>query len=125
MQKYDWSMGKIWDDTPKRKSVKTSIKKEVIARQKYHCYKCKELLPATYHIHHKKSVSSGGSNRVSNLIALCPNCHADIHHKKRVGTKRKSIHKKKSSRKNRSKTSYDYSISRVEMPKVKFPKYKW
>jgi 5-methylcytosine-specific restriction endonuclease McrA len=68
----------------KRTTISTSIKKEVLVRQKYKCYKCKKMLPATRHFHHKKSVASGGKNTLSNIIALCPNCHSAIHHKKQV-----------------------------------------
>jgi len=67
-----------------RKSVSTSIKNEVLVRQKYKCYKCKKPLPATKHFHHKKPVSKGGKDTLSNLIALCPNCHSQHHHRQQV-----------------------------------------
>lgn len=81
----------------KRKSIPISIKREVVKRQHYKCAKCKKELPARYHIHHKKRVSDGGSNKPSNLIAICANCHSNIHHKESVKKATKKIKKKKSS----------------------------
>lgn len=34
-------------------------------------------------IHHVRQLSAGGSDRVSNTVALCPNCHRELHHGKR------------------------------------------
>ena len=31
-------------------------------------------------VHHIRSLASGGSDRVSNAVALCPNCHRHCHH---------------------------------------------
>lgn len=31
-------------------------------------------------VHHVLSLSFGGSDRVSNAIAVCPNCHRELHH---------------------------------------------
>ena len=68
----------------KRTAIPTSIKNEVLKRQNYKCYKCKKPLPAVKHFHHKRAVAKGGKNTVSNLIALCPNCHSEIHHKEKL-----------------------------------------
>lgn len=38
--------------------------------------KCKNK---TYEVHHIKEVSKGGTNTPANLIALCRNCHGDVH----------------------------------------------
>lgn len=31
-------------------------------------------------VHHVKRLASGGSDRVSNAVAVCPNCHRELHH---------------------------------------------
>jgi predicted HNH restriction endonuclease len=31
-------------------------------------------------VHHLKTLATGGSDRVSNAVALCPNCHRGLHH---------------------------------------------
>jgi 5-methylcytosine-specific restriction protein A len=31
-------------------------------------------------VHHVKRLASGGSDRVENAVALCPNCHRELHH---------------------------------------------
>lgn len=31
-------------------------------------------------VHHLKPLSEGGSDNMNNVIALCPNCHREIHH---------------------------------------------
>lgn len=31
-------------------------------------------------VHHVKTLADGGSDRVSNAVALCPNCHRAVHH---------------------------------------------
>ena len=78
----------------KRTRISKSIKDDVLTKQKYKCAGCGNLLPARKHFHHKKPVSQGGKNTVSNIIALCPNCHSEIHHKESV---RKANKKAKSS----------------------------
>jgi len=84
----------------KRKPVKSSVRREVCARQRYRCFKCDKMLPATYHIHHK---NPKGSNRISNLVALCPNCHAGRHHDIRVGGGKKGSGGKKNGKKTSSR----------------------
>lgn len=31
-------------------------------------------------VHHIKRLSDGGSDRITNVVALCPNCHREIHY---------------------------------------------
>lgn len=38
-------------------------------------------------VHHVLPLSSGGSDRISNAVAVCPNCHRELHH----GIKSKDI----------------------------------
>ena len=97
----------------KRTAIPTSIKNEVLLKQKYKCYKCKKTLPARKHFHHKKPVSKGGKNTLSNIIAVCPNCHSEIHHKEQL--------KKVNKRSRAKKKPYDpFDIKMPKPPKFKF-----
>ena len=51
---------------------------KIIARANLSCSICK-WDKATGDIHHIIEVSEGGSNEMSNLIYICPNCHRCIH----------------------------------------------
>lgn len=31
-------------------------------------------------VHHVKQLASGGSDKITNAVALCPNCHRELHH---------------------------------------------
>lgn len=79
----------------KRPHVPTSIKNEVKYRQNYKCYNCGRTLPATTHIHHKKLLSEGGTTTLDNLIALCPDCHAQHHHEEQLKEANKQQQQKK------------------------------
>ena len=52
-------------------------KKEVISRDGKNCKKCGSL--RHLHLHHITLLSRGGSNKISNLILLCENCHSKEH----------------------------------------------
>lgn len=56
---------------PPTENKKNRIKFERADRQCEYCDKQSDLLE----IHHIRSRASGGTNRPSNLIALCPDCH--------------------------------------------------
>ena len=58
-----------------KRSVSESKKKYVAANQNWKCGKCQQVLDATFEIDHKVDLQFGGSNHVSNLEALCRNCH--------------------------------------------------
>ncbi|MCK5610008.1 replication protein [Candidatus Pacearchaeota archaeon] len=60
--------------TPLSKKVTTVKRKSSLLNC---CYICK--FTEALHKHHIKPTSEGGSNRVSNKIHLCPNCHALTH----------------------------------------------
>lgn len=52
-----------------------------------HCECCMKPAPFTkpnglpyLEVHHVKRLSAGGSDRVSNAVAVCPNCHRELHH---------------------------------------------
>jgi len=61
----------------RKRSLTAADKKRIAAKQNWKCKKCKRLLPARYHIDHIKEFSGGGSDRESNLQALCSNCHSE------------------------------------------------
>ena len=46
------------------------------ASQSWNCAHCAQVLPAAYQIDHRIPLASGGADALSNLQALCPNCHA-------------------------------------------------
>lgn len=58
-----------------KRNVSSLTKKMVASNQKWKCGTCKQTLDFTYEIDHHIPLFKGGSNDVSNLIALCRNCH--------------------------------------------------
>jgi len=63
--------------TTNKRSVSETKKKFVASQQNWKCGKCKNQLNHTYEIDHKLRLEYGGGNDVSNLIALCRNCHGE------------------------------------------------
>lgn len=67
----------------KRKKVPPDLRRQVLEHQKYKCAICKRLFrkmkvrPKIHHIN-----LSPEDNRLNNLIAVCPNCHDQIHQDK-------------------------------------------
>lgn len=61
-------------NVPKR-SVSDARKKVVAAGQGWSCAHCHETLEASYEVDHVVELQDGGTNDVSNLMALCRNCH--------------------------------------------------
>lgn len=60
---------------PVKRVVSETRKKFVASSQNWRCGHCKKMLDHTFEIDHEVSLEKGGSNEVSNLIALCRNCH--------------------------------------------------
>jgi 5-methylcytosine-specific restriction endonuclease McrA len=58
-----------------KRSVTESKKKYVAANQNWKCGHCKNQLSASYEVDHINALYKGGDNSVSNLLALCRNCH--------------------------------------------------
>ena len=58
-----------------KRNVSQVKKKFVAAQQKWICHECQEVLEATYEVDHVIELHDGGSNDISNLVALCRNCH--------------------------------------------------
>ena len=63
----------------KRRSIPNSIALQVLTEAGYRCAvpTCRGILAVD--IHHLVEVSEDGSNELSNLLALCPTCHALFH----------------------------------------------
>ena len=59
----------------KKRSVSETKKKFVAAQQQWRCKDCQSMLTAWFEVDHVRSLESGGTNDVSNLVALCRNCH--------------------------------------------------
>lgn len=64
-----------------------AVKAWVLRRAEGVCECCKEMAPfATLdgspylEVHHLRTLADGGSDRVSNTVALCPNCHRRLHY---------------------------------------------
>ena len=60
-----------------KRSVSETKKKYVAAQQNWKCDNCKNMLTASFEVDHKIELQFGGSNHVSNLVALCRNCHGE------------------------------------------------
>ena len=58
-----------------RRSVSETKKKYVASQQGWSCKKCNKQLEATFEVDHVIELQDGGSNHISNLGALCRDCH--------------------------------------------------
>ena len=58
-----------------KRNVTSLTKKMIASNQEWKCGTCSQMLDYTYEIDHHIPLFKGGSNDVSNLIALCRNCH--------------------------------------------------
>ncbi len=63
--------------TSSKRSVSETKKKFVAAKQNWKCGKCQQQLTACFEVDHTKRLDQGGTNDVSNLVALCRNCHGE------------------------------------------------
>lgn len=61
--------------TKEKRNVTGLMKKKVAASQSWKCGSCNSTLDETYEVDHKVALFNGGSNDMSNLVALCPHCH--------------------------------------------------
>ena len=57
------------------RSVSGTKKKYIAAQQDWKCKHCGAQLDAWYEVDHILRLEYGGSNHVTNLVALCRNCH--------------------------------------------------
>ena len=60
---------------PTKRSVSETKKKFVASQQNWKCGDCKNQLNAWFEVDHKVRLEHGGGNDVSNLVALCRDCH--------------------------------------------------
>jgi hypothetical protein len=60
-----------------KRSVSETKKKYVASQQGWKCNRCQKQLTAWYEVDHKVRLEYGGSNEVSNLVALCRECHGE------------------------------------------------
>ena len=58
-----------------KRSVSETKKKYVAASQNWCCKHCTKQLPAWFEVDHKIKLEYGGSNDITNLEALCRECH--------------------------------------------------
>ena len=58
-----------------KRSVSDTKKKYVASQQNWTCIKCDQTLNHTFEVDHKVRLEYGGTNEVSNLEALCRECH--------------------------------------------------
>jgi len=57
--------------------IPEDVREDVLRRDKHRCCNCDNHLDVA--VHHIQFRSEGGSNEPSNLITLCPTCHASVH----------------------------------------------
>ena len=62
---------------PTKRSVSETKKKYVASMQDWKCKKCGNKLNAWFEVDHRVRLEHGGGNDVSNLVALCRECHGE------------------------------------------------
>jgi len=71
---------KVFDYWPTYPPDWEERREEVRSKANYTCQECKTKDPIpSLHAHHIKHLSRGGSNKISNLMALCEGCHENKH----------------------------------------------
>lgn len=61
--------------TGTKRSVSETKKKFVASQQNWKCGHCNQQLTAWFEVDHSIRLDQGGTNEVSNLVALCRECH--------------------------------------------------
>ena len=59
------------------KRISAKVRKEVYERDNYACALCEDA--RVIHLHHVIPKGRGGKDHPTNLISLCPYCHAVVH----------------------------------------------
>ena len=62
-------------ESREKRKVTNLQKKRVAADQSWKCGICTKIMDESYEVDHKLALYRGGTNDISNLIALCRNCH--------------------------------------------------
>ena len=70
---------KVFDYWPSYPPDWEERRQKVLDKAKYKCQECKTDMVLNLHVHHIKHLGRGGSNKVSNLMALCERCHEKKH----------------------------------------------
>ena len=60
-----------------KRSVSETKKKYVASMQDWKCGQCRKKLTHTFEVDHKIRLEHGGGNDVTNLVALCRECHGE------------------------------------------------
>jgi 5-methylcytosine-specific restriction endonuclease McrA len=60
-----------------KRAVSETKKKYVASMQDWKCGQCNKKLRHTFEVDHKIRLEHGGGNDVSNLVALCRECHGE------------------------------------------------
>lgn len=60
-----------------KRSVSETKKKYVASMQDWKCGQCNKKLTHTFEVDHKIRLENGGGNDVTNLVALCRECHGE------------------------------------------------
>lgn len=60
-----------------KRAVSETKKKYVASQQDWKCGQCRRKLSHTFEVDHHVRLDQGGTNDVSNLIALCRECHGE------------------------------------------------
>ena len=68
-----------------KRNVSESKKKYIASSQKWQCAHCLQLLDNTYEVDHIIPLYKGGTNDLTNLEALCRNCHGKKTFKDKLG----------------------------------------
>lgn len=71
--------------TRHKRNVSESKKKYIASTQKWSCAHCQQLLDNTYEVDHVIPLYKGGTNDLTNLEALCRNCHGKKTFKDKLG----------------------------------------
>lgn len=64
----------------RNKARTKGVRRELMARADRSCEICRFNFWSSLLVHHIKHVQYGGRASLRNLIVLCPNCHALVHH---------------------------------------------
>ena len=62
---------------PVKRSVSETKKKYVASMQDWKCGQCTKKLSHTFEVDHKIRLEHGGGNDVTNLVAMCRECHGE------------------------------------------------
>jgi len=63
------------DFNKSKRKLSETTKKVVSANQQWSCKNCNKILDASYEVDHIIPLYKGGTNDITNLQALCRNCH--------------------------------------------------